>query len=197
MNNRYISNLSQDEWATFKHKNRSTLLNTYPDYDFEARLKVMKDFKKVLNEENITLYLADGALLGAYRDKDFISWDPDVDMHVLDEEFRDKYETIRGRFIELGYLVRGVLEAPRSKINIYYAGEKIGITSLYLEGATRYRGIFEWPADLYEDNEKVIFRGVEFDAPSIERYLIHQYGEDWRIPKKQDYFSKAIYRTPR
>ncbi|AXH51542.1 LicD family protein [Clostridium perfringens] len=49
-------------------------------------IEILKEFHRICLEENITYYLSDGTLLGAIRDKDFIPWDYDVDVHVPYEE---------------------------------------------------------------------------------------------------------------
>ena len=194
MNNRQISDLNRQQWIKYKQKNHSKLLNQYPDYDHAARLRVMIDFKTVLKEEGVTLFLANGVLLGAYREGNFIAWDDDVDMDVLAEEIIPKQDAVREKLVELGYIVRVVREHPHGKMNIYHAREKVGIVYLYLDGPIRYRQAWKWPKDLYENREKITFKGVEFCTPSIEKYLIHQYGEDWKTPKIEDYFSEDLYR---
>ena len=194
MDNRQISDLPHAQWLEYKHENHAKLFNQYPDYDHHARHQVMRDFKTILEEQGITLFLANGALLGAYREGDFIAWDDDVDMDVLAEEIIPKQDAVREKLVELGYIVRVVKEHNRGKINVHYAGEKVGIVYLYSNGPIRYRQAWKWPNSLYENREKITFKGVEFTAPSIEKYLIHQYGEDWATPKTENYFSEDLYR---
>ena len=157
----------------------------------------MLTFKEILEKENIKLFLANGALLGAYREKDFILWDNDVDMDVLAEEFFPKYEKIRQELIRRGFIVRGIENYPDMKINVFHMGEKVGILSLYLDvkNNIRYRGPYIWPKEFYEKSEKIKFKGIEFNAPKILDYLIHQYGKKWNIPNNtKNYLAKTVFR---
>lgn len=194
MNNKKINNLSHKDWILYKKKNISKLLNSYPNYDFETRLEVMKKIKDIAEEEGVSLYLANGALLGAVREKDFIPWDNDVDMDVLAEELEPKFKIIKNKLINLGYIVRGIKLYPQMKINIYHEGEKVGISALYLKDQIRYRGPYKWPKEFYEEAEAINFKGVTFKTPKINQYLIHQYGKNWEIPLKENYFNKDLFR---
>ena len=78
LTNKEISNLSYDDWIAYKAYNSDKLLNKYPNYNFEARLEIILVFKEICEKEGVKLFLSNGALLGAYREKDFISWDHDV-----------------------------------------------------------------------------------------------------------------------
>lgn len=191
-----INKLSHQDWVKYKKQHKSKLLNSYPNYDFKVRFEIIKEFKKILEEEGINLYLSGGTLLGVYRDGDFIKWDPDVDMDVLYEELEPKFKMVRDKLIRLGYIVRAIDTYSKMKINVYHGGEKVGILAMYLseDGKTRYRYIYKWPADVYKDSQKIEFRGLEFDTPNIEGYLNHTYGVDWRIPKRNNYFNKSVYR---
>lgn len=42
-------------------------------------LDMMNDFHRFCTEKNIKYYMVSGTLLGAVREKGFISWDDDVD----------------------------------------------------------------------------------------------------------------------
>jgi len=194
MNNEEISALSYNDWVKYKKENLPKLLNTYPNFDFKTRFEIMKNFKSITEKAGISLYLANGVLLGAVREKDFISWDDDVDMDVLIEELEPKYEMIKEQLISLGYIVRGIEKHPEMKINVYYGGEKVGILALYLKGDFRIRSSYKWPRSFYEEFEEIVFKGETFKTPKINDYLNHQYGTDWNTPKKKNYFNKDVFR---
>ncbi len=191
-----ISNLPHGAWREYKKSHSAHLLNSYPRYNFNVRLGMMKQFKKILDEENITLFLSGGALLGAKRDGDFIKWDADVDFDALQEELEPKCSIIKNKLMELGYITRVVKKYPKIKINAYYGGEKVGVLGLYLdkEKQSRYRYKYVWPSKIYEETEKINFKGIEFDTPNIMGYIEHTYGSDWREPKKANFFTKEVYR---
>ena len=184
------------EWVAYKRENAATLLNSYPNYNLEARVEVMKVFKEILEKENIRLFLSGGTLLGCHRDGDFIPWDHDVDLDVFSEELQPKFHKIRDQLIERGFIVRAISEYPNMKINVYYSGEKVGIVGLYLDRAAklRYRYIHKWPSQIYENSQKVDFRGMSFEAPNVLQYIEHTYGLDWAVPLKQNYFNKELFR---
>lgn len=196
MNNTELSNMPHDKWVEYKRRNRFTLLNSYPNYNFEARMQVIKVFKKLLEKENIRLFLSGGSLLGHYRDGDFIPWDHDVDLDVFAEELAPKFDLIRAQLIEMGFLVRAIRGYPNMKINVFHSGEKVGIAALYLdnESQTRYRYMYRWPAKIYTQSEKVVFKGVDLEAPNVLGYIEHTYGQNWNKPMKQNYFSKELFR---
>ena len=196
MNSVEISDMPHDKWIEYKRKNRAALLNCYPNYNFEARIQVIKVFKKLLEKENIRLFLSGGTLLGHHRDGNFIPWDHDVDLDVFAEELAPKFDSIRLQLIEMGFVVRAIRGYPNMKINVYHSGEKIGIAALYLneEEQTRYRYVHRWPAEVYIQSEKVVFKGIALEAPNVLGYIEHTYGKNWNKPMKQNYFSEGLFR---
>ena len=196
MNNIQISNMSHSEWVIYKKQNKNILLNSYPNYNFSARLEIMTSFKKILQEENIELFLSGGTLLGCHREGNFIPWDPDVDMDVFAEQLIPKFDIIKSKLVDLGYIVRSIDQYPNMKINVYNSGEKIGILALYLNPDTkmRYRYRHKWPARLYESSQLVIFKNIEFRAPEVLGYLEHTYGKNWGVPMRKNYFNKDLFR---
>jgi len=194
MTNRQISELSHNDWLSYKSKNISKLRNSYPNFNFDVRFEIMKNVKDIVDGEGITLYLANGALLGAVRDKDFIEWDDDVDLDILSEEMVPKYEIIRSKLIDMGYIVRGITEFPKMKINVYHMGENVGVLAIYLKDDIRHRGSYQWPKNIYDETEEIDFKGTVFKTPKIKEYLIHQYGEQWQTPLRENYLSKRLFK---
>ena len=189
-----LSKMSQEEWKNYINHNRSKLFNSYPNYDFDLRFEIMKDFKEILEQNGVTLYLSGGALLGAKRNKDFIKWDHDVDMDVLAEELEPKCEIIFEKLLEKGYVVRLIKTYPKLKINVHHGGEKVGVLGMYSENSMRHRQNIQYPEWIYDETETINFKGVEFVTPNIDGYLNHTYGNDWMIEKKDNYFSKSLFK---
>lgn len=57
----------------------------------EIQLSLLKYFDYICKNEHLNYYLAYGTLLGAVRESGFISWDDDIDLWML----RDDYEKLR------------------------------------------------------------------------------------------------------
>ena len=190
-----INNLSHEEWSYFKKKNKDVLYNKYPNFNFNARYDIMLNVKKIVESEGINLLLANGTLLGAVREKDFIEWDDDVDMDILAHEFEPKFESIKAKIISSNpdYIVRAITHHPWMKINVLDKGEKVGILAIYKNEKCYFRGPYVWPHEVYDNLEKIEFRGEKFMTPKIKQYLVHQYGANWKKPLKENYFSKELF----
>lgn len=73
-------------------------------------LKLLVEFDKLCNENNLKYSVSDGTLLGAIRHKGFIPWDDDVD--VLME--RDEFEQLK-KLQNQEFEIENVLWIPRIK----------------------------------------------------------------------------------
>lgn len=59
-------------------------------------LKMLNDLSKILVENNIPFFLADGTCLGGIRHEGYIPWDDDVDIYILGKD----YPKLRRAFME-------------------------------------------------------------------------------------------------
>lgn len=189
MNNIQISNLPLKEWQIYKKMYFSNKKN----FDFNSRFEMMKSIKNISEKYNFKLFLTDGCLLGAYREKNFISWDNDVEFCAFDEEINTHFDNIVNDLLKENFIVRTIKEYPNAKINSYFKGEKVGILSLYKKSDIRYRHLYKWPASFFDNSETINFKNEVFSCPKIEDYLEYQYGLDWKIPKKNNYLSKDVF----
>lgn len=130
----------------------------------------------------IPFYLAFGTLLGAYRENDFIKYDTDIDIVLLDSQ-RDAVSDL----IDSGYFALYGLELVRNLDALYSFRYKDDHIDLYF--FTRRKDKY-WCWQSYSIGHSLIdkdptvinFIGHDFQTFSnIEKYLTCQYG-DWRIP---------------
>ncbi len=75
---------SWDEWVSVRFA--KGFIST-KDFDFEMRTRNLLDAKEVLDGVDLKFWLTNGTALAAYRDRDWIPWDDDVDLDVMMEEY--------------------------------------------------------------------------------------------------------------
>lgn len=189
-NNDDRSKCSDKKWKKVKSK----FVNKEP-YDFKRRAENLLDIKKILDELEVPFFLTHGALLGAYRENDFIKHDDDIDLDIFEEIFLPNYDAICEKLINDGFVVRGrSLDHkgnPGEKINLYRYGEKINIRAIYIDpdfeqGQYRLTNVFQYPIRFHENPDTIDFKGATFITPGpIEEFIEFCFGEDWRIPVRK------------
>lgn len=138
---------------------------------------------KVLEELKIPYFLADGTLLGAARNGDFIPWDPDVGIWMKEEVFFPKKQSLMRGLASEGFTIDEV-GGRNPKLNAYKYSEKFELESWRLTGNYRARGGYKMPAHLLDNPGQIRLRGRNYPCPSpIDEFLTHRFGDDWRIPK--------------
>jgi hypothetical protein len=181
------------------------------DIAFKSLLTV----KSVFDKHGVPFFLAYGTLLGAYRDKNFLPEDDDIDLGVVEPINLRTRKSIGWLLYELGFQPQDITfnvfgRMEPSEIGYNGDGEtgiivcqKDGIKFtifFYKPDKCEEHGevmlcvpklgalkLIESPARFYEKLAKVKFRGEEFFAPSpIEDYLATTY-EDWKDPMKRDH----------
>lgn len=119
-----------------------------------VQLEILKEVKRICDENNITYSLEGGTLLGAIRHKGFIPWDDDLDISMV----RDEYE----RFLKIA--PKAI--KPEYVVQSWYSDTGYGLpfakvrkrNTLYLEKATEKaacnQGIFidVFPYDEYPED---------------------------------------------
>ena len=182
---RKISNLSEKKWRLIKSKYfRST------NFDREARKFNLFEVKNILDKHRVFFWITDGTLLGAYRDKDFIKWDNEVDIDVFDEDMVVNFDKLVEVFINRDFIVRKVKRRRGSKINLFKNNSKVSIRALYLD--TKYKKnkfrlspLYCYPKKFFRKFEKIKLGGTEYNVPSpIKKYLMYVFGPSWNIPIK-------------
>jgi len=141
--------------------------------------------KYILDSNDIPFLLVFGTLLGAYRDQQFITWDRDIDIALV-EEYREEVR----RLIKEGWFAVYGISWIRDVGYLYSVGYEGEYLDFYFFEEQRQAyvcgGAGEYiikKEQIREPNSKIIFLGEEFNTVhSIEEYLTGQYGETWKIP---------------
>ena len=85
--------------------------------DQKEMVKVLVDFAEICEKHNISWWLCSGTLLGAARHKGFIPWDDDLDVSMLEEDYR-KLEKVLAGMEDENYFFQTVKTDPEY-INVF------------------------------------------------------------------------------
>ena len=122
----------------------------------EEETKILKQFIKFCDENDITYYICGGTLLGAIRHKGFIPWDDDIDIMMPRKEFEKFIELSQrkkvGDKLEVISFYNGKLHYPFCKV----MNKKIKADEKFLKDKSeQYLWIDIFPMDgIPEDNKK-------------------------------------------
>lgn len=141
------------------------------------------DFKKILDANSIPFCLMYGTLLGAIRENDFIDYDEDIDIYILDE-YREGFlnllfELRKNGFEVARYLKSDLLSIIRENeyIDIYFFKKTLFGSRVCLADTISGKYL--------ENSKKILFLGEQYSIPfNYERILEILYGKSWRIPKR-------------
>jgi hypothetical protein len=160
---------------------------TVPLYLGVKRIDKAKSFenllvlKRVFERNNIKYQLAFGTLLGAIRDKDFISHDEDIDLAFLSED-KTNVLNILPQLIAEGFIVarydrKGLISVIRNdEYTDFYFFKP------YRDGFRSCSGII-CPSTFLENTTMIDFKGTIFPVPiDYVNFFRYQYGEDWETP---------------
>ena len=162
------------------------------------------DMKIILDSNNQSFFLAAGTLLGQYRNNDFISYDGDIDIGILNSDFNENLqniildsdmfmiENILGKKEEsLEYCLRH-RNGVKIDIQIYYPiPEEVDyyyMSTYYGLCDSKPCGCCKWGRHI-RGLKEITFKNNTFNIPNnTEEFLIESYGDDWNVPKKYTYW---------
>ena len=157
----------------------------------DKKWKLLELLKFNFDKNNIPFYLMYGTLLGAVREKDFIEWDADIDVGILDRS--------QGKLAEIALAVAPLKLA---RVGDYYLSfefedEFVDIYT-FTEGVDKYKycnglkDYFDEKNEVFEDYSIIQFRGKDFltvkcPVSSLERW----YG-NWEKPMPRSILTAEI-----
>ena len=100
-------------------------------------IEILKEIDRICVENDIKYFLAGGSLLGAVREGAPISWDDDLDIGML----RDDYEKFR-RICEENLQDKFEFSSPFNDSGSHYAIEKIRLKSTYFSTTYSAKNVF-------------------------------------------------------
>lgn len=142
--------------------------------------KVLEDVVDVCDDLDIRYCLIAGTCLGFYRDSGYIPTDNDLDMWVDCAPVEGEcYITFTKRLWELGFTTYHFYHFYRDKIMIDMWTEARPPLDHYRQPE------FAAFAALVDRFDTIVYNGRTYNLPCpVEKYLVYQYGEDWRTPEQ-------------
>jgi glycerol-3-phosphate cytidylyltransferase len=172
----------------------------------EQKIKYTKDikiFSEIFKHKyNLPLYLIYGTLLGAIREKDFISYDTDVDLAYL-SRYSKKEDVLTERICLIDRLEGAGLLRWRETVGIKtnFNGNDFDIWTSWIDENDLYNIL---PFEPFCSKDTVIplkpyeFRGEQILIPWQSIELLDKIYVNWQIPVKENYlkhYKKFTFQT--
>lgn len=155
--------------------------------------------KRILDKKGLKPLFAYGTLLGAIREKDFITHDEDIDLIAKAEDKQAIFDLLP-ELMEEGFVVARY--DRRELFSIIRKGEYIDFYFFKpYKDNTRYCSGVLCPNEFLENITLIPFKGNEYWAPAdYEGFLLFEYGENWRTPIQYNNYGmsswqKFLFRT--
>lgn len=179
-------------------------------------LEMLNMADKAFNSMGVKAFLSFGTLLGAYRDKGFIAYDPDVDLGVLDANLPENMIEIMakygfhlhkqnlipttGKVIEDTYIYKGihldVFHYFEENDDLYTLVAQLHETKDWKEANDTDGFPCEKVSVIKTDFHRQPFMGIEVYMPiKTHEWLVDMYSETYMTPIKN--WSEAEYKTRR
>lgn len=147
------------------------------------------EFKASMEKHRISFVFIFGTLLGTMRDKDFISWDTDVDVACFAEDHK-KMGLVIEELKTQGFYIPNRNVCPLHDHFFIRAGEKIEIWWFdKIDNEWIYDNNIRYPKRYFDRIETIHFLDTIWRIPSWpEEFLTLTYGKDWRTPNPQGHY---------
>lgn len=176
----------------------------------ETGMQLLSVINQIAQKHNVVIWPEFGTLLGAYRDKSFISFDPDIDLGMMINDFTPDFmkslnnvgitpvRSLCRKFSSDGseVIVEYTLLYRALKFDLFLS-EKYGnkrrvyVSTSKIDELKPYYNIKHYEVDYSENVERVSINNFELSYPgNANKYLKSIYGENfmtpipnWRPPK--------------
>lgn len=152
-------------------------------------------------KHDVHLWLDFGTLLGWYREKDFISYDMDIDLGAYYEDV-DKFEEIKKSLLNQGFVYSRKFEYDGELVEESFSYGTLNVDIVFYRKNEAVKNIMTYlivyamnldkkPVDIkgyIEQNnltglKKTEFKGIEVEVPeNTAEYLANYYGENFMTP---------------
>jgi hypothetical protein len=181
-----------------------------PEITRAGARKDLETIKQVFDAHGVRVFLTYGALLGIYRDGDFIEYDDDIDLCIIDPISYEQRKRIGWSLSDLGFMPQPISfllyghhepSAPGyngdDETGIIVCQRNIRVTLFFFKEVDctdhgremvcvpLYRGtrLITTPARFFDTPDTIQYKGKTYLTPSpIKEYMVYMYGEDWKKP---------------
>jgi lipopolysaccharide cholinephosphotransferase len=182
-----------------------------PEISQEGALADLREIKKVFDHFGVRLFLTYGALLGIVRQKNFIPYDDDIDLCIVDPISFETRKRIGNALLDIGYTPQPIAFRVYDRLEAaepgYNGDEFSGIivcqkrirTTLFFFGKEYcpFHGrcmvchpklgsgrLIHTPAHFFDTAGTIKFKGDTYLTPTpVNEYLTYMYG-NWKVPVK-------------
>ena len=162
------------------------------------------DFQQMMKQIKKEWWFDYGTALGAYRDKDFIKNDTDIDIGVYADDKMKlmldglnimahsvSYWKIEGFNNRYRYIKFG--SHDKWDILVYYKLEKDSYYSIRKNVGPNKFACKKVPGKYLDKLETIKFKGIDVNVPGDTiKYLEYIYGKDWKTPKNENNLKECV-----
>ena len=160
--------------------------NTRNHRDSKKQVAAFHAAAAVLDGCNANWFICFGIMLGSLREGRLLPWDGDIDLGVWPEDMPKVRDAFRDTWCKITRDRAGQLWVMHGDIKIdihvhYIIGDKV-----FVKCGKREEFQFTFPKKFFETMTPTVVCNRKTQMPYMWReYLVHNYGNDWTVPKRK------------